>query len=88
MLVRSWLLYPRWGSILVLVTGQRKNMDKSGPGLRFVLGGRPVGEVEHDARDQSDEQTYDKSYGEAQWCNIAVKQERQQNGRTHCQAKS
>src|SRR5467141_3047941 len=56
--------------------------------LRFVLSRGPVGEIERDACYQSDDQGRDKSGGKAQWSDVAVVQEGQQNGEDQGQSEA
>ena len=47
-----------------------------------------LGEIEHEASYQSDEQACDKSGGKAEWSEVAVVQEGQHNGRDHGQGEA
>jgi hypothetical protein len=57
-------------------------------GSRFVLSRGSVGEIERDASYQRDEQACDEYGRKAEWCDIAVVQEGQQNGRGHGQSEA
>ena len=55
---------------------------------RFVLSRGPIGEIERETSYQSDEQACDKSGGKAEWSDVAVVQEGQQNGGDHGQGEA
>ena len=55
----------------------------NGLSLRFVLSGGSVGEVEHKACYESDDQRCHKSDGKAERSDVVVVQEGQQNGEDH-----
>lgn len=57
-------------------------------GLWFVLSRGPIGEIEYKGSCNRDEQGCDKSDGKAQWSDVAVVQEGQQNGEDHGQGEA
>ena len=56
--------------------------------LRFVLSRGSIGEIERDGSDHRDDEGSDKFSGKTQRSNIVVVQERQEDGRDHCQGQA